>query len=119
MLAFGGGLAGAQDLCGRPREAPDALLQRLTRTEKLPESGRDAGYVTVIDKEKGILWSFTRAGHPAHPSVVCRQPVEAGGKVSIDMAIQCEASDDSCAELAGAFESLNQKMIEDALRQAK
>jgi hypothetical protein len=35
------------------------------------------------------------------------------------MGIQCEASDDSCAELARAFESLNEKMIEDALRQAK
>jgi hypothetical protein len=52
--------------------------------------------------------------------VICRQPVETGdGKVSIEMAIQCEAADDACEELSRAFEGLNQKMIDEALRRSQ
>ncbi len=118
-LTLVGGPAFAEDLCGRPREAPDALLQRLTKTEKLGESFRDKAYVTINDAARGTLWTFTVAGHPAHPSVVCRQPVEDGGKLRMDMGIQCEASDDECERLARAFESLNQKMLKELEKQAR
>jgi hypothetical protein len=118
-LALSGGAALAEDLCGRPRETPDALYQRLTQKEKLAVSFRDKAYVTINDAAKGTLWTFTVAGHPAHPSVVCRQPVEDGDKLRIDMAIQCAAPDDECERLARAFEDLNRKMLEDAQRQGK
>jgi hypothetical protein len=71
-LALAGGAAFAEDLCGRPREARDALYQRLAKTEKLAESFRDKAYVTINDAARGTLWTFTLTGHPAHPSVVCR-----------------------------------------------
>jgi hypothetical protein len=122
-LALAGGLALAtsparaqaqDDLCGRPRESPEALLQRLTKTEKLGESFRDKAYVTVNDAANGAIWTFTVAGHPAHPSVVCREPVEDGGKLRIDMGVQCEASVEECERLVRDFEALNQKMLKDA-----
>jgi hypothetical protein len=121
-LALAGGLAfcavpaPAQqgDLCGRPRETPDALFQHLTKTEKLAEAFRDKAYVTVNDVANGVIWSFTVAGHPAHPSVVCREPVEDGGKLRIDMGVQCEASEEECEKLVRGFETLNQKMLKDA-----
>jgi hypothetical protein len=50
---------------------------------------------------------------------VCRQPVEDGGKLRIEMGVQCEAPDDECERLVRAFESLNEKMLKDAERQAK
>ena len=81
VLATTDAWARAGDLCGRPRETPDALFQRLTRTEKLREGFRDKAYVTINDENAGTIWTFTVAGHPAHPSVVCRQPVEEGGKL--------------------------------------
>jgi hypothetical protein len=118
-LALAGGAAFAEDLCGRPREAPDALYRRLTETEKLAESFRDKAYATIDDAAKGTLWTFTVAGHPAHPSVVCRQPVEDGGKLRIDMEILCEASDEECERLARAFEDLNRRMLQDAKRKGK
>jgi hypothetical protein len=119
-LALAAGPALAQgDLCGRPRETPDALLKRLTKTEKLGEAFRDKAYVTVNDAAKGAIWSFTVAGHPAHPSVVCRQPLEDAGKLRIDMGVQCEAPDEECEKLVRAFESLNQKMLKDAEKQGK
>jgi hypothetical protein len=118
-LAVLAGPARADDLCGRPREAPDALLQRLTKTEKLGESFRDKAYVTINDAANATIWTFTVAGHPAHPSVVCRQPVEDGGKLRMDMGIQCEASDDECERLARAFEDFNQKMLKELGKQGK
>jgi len=107
------------DLCGRPREAPEAMFQRLTKTEKLAESFRDKSYVTINDAANGTIWTFTVAGHPAHPSVVCREPVEEGGKLRIDMGVQCEASEEECERLVRAFETLNQKMLEDAQKKGK
>jgi hypothetical protein len=119
-LALAGTPASAQeDLCGRPREAPDALLQRLAKTEKLGESFRDKAYVTVNDAAKGTIWTFTVAGHPAHPSVVCRQPVEDGGKLRIDMGVQCEGADEECERLVRGFEVLNRKMLKDAEKKTK
>jgi hypothetical protein len=109
----------AQELCGRPREAPDALLQRLTKTEKLREGFRDKAYVTVNDENAGTIWTFTLPGHPAHPSVVCREPVEDGGKLRIDMGIQCEADEARCEELAQGFEGLNRKMLKELEKQQK
>ena len=101
------------DLCGRPRETPETLLRVLTRTEKLGESFRDKAYVTVNDTSKGTIWTFTVAGHPAHPSVVCRQPVEEAGKLRFDMGVQCEASEDECERLVRGFEALNDKMLKE------
>jgi hypothetical protein len=109
----------ADDLCGRPRETPDSLFERLTKAEKLAESFRDKAYVVVNDAGNGTLWTFTLAGHPAHPSVVCRQPVEDGGKLRMDMGVQCEAAEAECERLVRGFEDLNQKMLKELERQGK
>jgi len=118
-LATGPSLAQQADLCGRTRESSEALLQRLTKTEKLGESFRDKAYVTINDTANGVIWTFTVAGHPAHPSVVCREPVEDGGKLRIDMGVQCEAPEEQCEQLVRGFETLNQKMLKDAEKKAK
>jgi hypothetical protein len=113
------GVLAADDLCGRPREEPGALFQRLSNTEKLDESFRDKAYVAFNDAVKGTLWTFTVAGHPAHPSVVCRRPVEEGGKVRLEMSVQCNAADTECERLVRGFEDLNQQMLKELARQEK
>jgi hypothetical protein len=118
-LAVACGQVRADDLCGRPREAPDALLQRLSNTEKLEESFRDKAYVAFNDAATGTLWTFTVAGHPAHPSVVCRRPVEEAGKVRLEMAVQCDAAEAKCEELVRGFEELNLQMLQELERQEK
>jgi hypothetical protein len=119
LATMAGPAGAADDLCGRPREAPDALFQRLTKTEKLPERFRDKGYVVINDADKGTLWTFTVAGHPAHPSVVCREPVEDAGKLRMEMGVQCEAPQAECERLVRGFEDLNQKMLKELERQRK
>jgi hypothetical protein len=117
LLTLAGGTASADDLCGRLREAPQALFERLTKTEKLGEGFRDKAYVTINDAAKGTIWTFTVAGHPAHPSAVCRQPVQDGDAIRLEMGVQCNAPEAECEKLVNAFQELNQKMLEELKKQ--
>jgi hypothetical protein len=111
--------AAAQDLCGRPREAPDAVYDRLTKTEKLKESFRDKAYVAVNDDAKGVVWTFTVPGHPAHPSVVCRHIMKDGADMRLETQVQCNASEAECERLVKAFQELNHRMLQDMKKQQK
>ena len=126
-LALCGGLlvaglacpARADDLCGRPMEAPGTLFERLAKTEELPEIHRDKGYVALHDKTRDITWTFTLAGHPAHPSAVCRRPVPEGGKLRIEMSVSCRAAEAECEKLVDGFEKLNERMLQDLEKREK
>ncbi len=107
------------DLCGRPQEKAGALFERLTKSEKLPEIHRDKAYVALFDKARETTWTFTVAGHPAHPSAVCRQVVKDGDRLRIDTNIACSAAEAECEKLANAFEELNQRMLQDLEKQQK
>jgi len=114
-LAMAAAPALAQDdLCGRPREAPEAMFQRLTKTEKLAESFRDKGYVTINDATNGTIWTFTVAGHPPTP----RQSARAGGggRQAADRHGRAIARPRrrSGERLVRGFEALNHKMLKDA-----
>jgi len=109
----------AEDLCGRPTEQPQALFDRLTTTEKLKEDFRDKSYVAISDKAKDTIWTFTVSGHPAHPSVVCRRPVQDGAELRLQMNVQCNAVEAACERLVTAFQELNQRMLRDMSKQGK
>ena len=69
LFLMPGQAAFAQDLCGRPAEQPQALFDRLTKTEKLKEDFRDKSYVAISDKAKDTIWTFTAPAIPrTHPS---------------------------------------------------
>jgi hypothetical protein len=51
--------------------------------------------------------------------VVCREPVEDGGKLRMEMGVQCEASQAECERLVRGFDDLNQKMLKELERQRK
>lgn len=112
LLSILGQAAFAQGLCGRPTEQPQALFDRLTKTEKLKEDFRDKSYVAISDKSKDTIWTFTVPRHPAHPSVVCRRPVQDGADLRLQMNVQCNASEAECQKLVKAFQELNQRMMQ-------
>jgi hypothetical protein len=118
-IALSATAALGQELCGRPQEQPQALFDRLTKTEKLKEDFRDKSYVAVNDKAKNTVWTFTVAGHPAHPSVVCRRPVQDGAEMRLQMNVHCGASESECQKLVQAFQELNQRMIQELRKQQK
>jgi hypothetical protein len=75
------------------------------------------GWTIVSDKESGspVLWSFTPAEHPAHPSAVKRRVVtETGGLARIEMNVLCQADKTSCDALVRQFQVLNDRLIEQA-----
>jgi hypothetical protein len=105
--------AAADELCGRPKEPPLALLERLSKAEKLPEIHRDKAYIALHDKARDTTWTFTVAGHPAHPTAVCRRPVQSGDRVSIEMHVTCSAPEAECEKLVNAFQELNRRLVQD------
>jgi len=113
VLAGTGAPARAEDLCGRPMEAPGALFERLAKAENLPEIHRDKGYVALYDKPRNTTWTFTLSGHPAHPSAVCRRPVQEGERWRIEMSVTCRAADAECEKLVDGFEKLNERLLQD------
>jgi hypothetical protein len=118
-LAAAAGPAFAAELCGRPQEPPQAMYERLTKTEKLAENFRDKSYVAIGDTAKDTVWTFTVPGHPAHPSVVCRRPVKDGDRMRLEMNVQCNAAEAECKKLVGGFQELNQRMLRDMEKQKK
>jgi hypothetical protein len=111
------GPAVAQELCGRPSESPEALFDRLTKTEKLKEDFRDKSYVAISDKAKETVWTFTVPGHPAHPSVVCRRPVQHGDNLKLETNVRCNAAEAECEKLVKAFQELNHRMMQELKKQ--
>jgi hypothetical protein len=74
------------------------------------------GWTTATDPANQTLWTFTQAGHPAHPAGVRRQIIEQRGSVAVAMAIRCDGPRPACDQLAQDFERLNAKLAEDMRR---
>jgi hypothetical protein len=121
LAAFAAGAAAqSDDLCGRPQQTAQALLESLSKAEKLPEIHRDKAYVVLNDQARDTIWTFTVAGHPAHPSAVCRHFIRDGdGRLRIEMGVACSAQEAECEKLVNAFQELNQRMIQDLEKQQK
>lgn len=74
------------------------------------------GWTTVNEPAAAAQWSFTPAGHAAHPAVVRRIIVRhAGGAITVDTQALCEAKADACGKLVAEFEAMNDRIVQ-ALR---
>lgn len=65
------------------------------------------GWTIADDKAQGTLWSFTPAGHPAHPAVVRRTLVNNDGQPTIRMNTLCQGGREACDALADEFRRVN------------
>ncbi len=71
------------------------------------------GWTTVNEPAASAQWSFTPAGHYAHPAVVRRVIVRrAGGAISVDTQTLCEAKAEACGKLVAEFESMNDRIVQ-------
>ena len=68
------------------------------------------GWTVAEDGAENAFWSFPPPGNPAYPAAVKRYFVKDGGGVSLEMAVQCEASKEACDDLVRTFQDLNAKM---------
>ncbi len=71
------------------------------------------GWTIITSPTDRSLWSFTPAGHPAHPAVVKRTVVEKDGSISVQTNALCEADKTACDKLIDEFRLLNDRVRED------
>jgi hypothetical protein len=70
----------------------------------------ESGWIVAEDRSRYTLWSFAPEGDPAYPSAVKRTAVQsAGGSVTMNMNILCEATQDACDKLVANFNELNER----------
>ena len=111
--------ANAGSACDRARSAgvtPAALFADISKS--LTKTADVNGYVAFVDTAHPAVWTFTKPGHEAHPSVVCRTVInKPDGSVSIDMRVICIGTDAACDRLVATFKELNERTVEAAKRQ--
>ena len=111
--------ATTDDLCGKPKAAPQELYERLSKDEQLREMRRSDVYVALEDGSNGTLWTFTLPPHPAHPAVVCRRVMERRGVLEIPTTIVCNGAEPACAKLKSDFDELNTRMLKELQQQRR
>ncbi|RFB78974.1 hypothetical protein [Methylovirgula sp. 4M-Z18] len=74
-------------------------------------------YEAFSDPKSQTVWTFTKPGHPAHPSVVCRYPVQMGQQVFLRMEVICHNTQGACDKLVADFQALNKTMSQHLNRQ--
>jgi hypothetical protein len=77
------------------------------------------GWTIIEDNANYTLWSFTEAGHPAHPAAIKRYSYEHDGQVLLGMKALCQAPKAPCDELIEQFRELNEKAREHAQERLK
>jgi hypothetical protein len=104
-------IEGVESVTTKPaRQTVEATLAELRRRKDVTIAGHEGWTVATADKDKAV-WSFTQAGHAAHPAYAKRWPVVEGGKTVLKMEIVCEAAQPACDRLAADFEALNRQTI--------
>jgi hypothetical protein len=78
----------------------------LTATPGLEISHPD-GWLVVVDRPNGTVWSFTPPDHEAYPAVVKRKVVGREDGTYIDMNVLCQAPKPPCDRLVESFRELN------------
>ena len=68
------------------------------------------GWTIISENGGSLLWSFTPAGHPAHPAAIRRAVVAKDGGLVIEMSALCEASKQACDRLIAEFRTLNERV---------
>jgi len=93
-----------------------AVLAELRANPSARFDMRD-GWVVVASVERGnpVLWSFTPAGHPAHPAVVKRTALEKTGTGFVELTTLCEGPEAECKRLLEQFKQINQELAQQNL----
>ncbi len=122
MLLLAAAPAFAQTTAEPPRPAAppmpaasvkDTLAQLEARDGNGTIVTRAEGWITVAEPLASAQWSFTPAGHEAHPAVVRRTILRGPGReVRVDTQSICEAPAAACSKLLAEFEAMNDRIVQ-------
>lgn len=114
LLGLGFALIAATTALAQPADAIPyptvaAALEGL-RTKGGVNVKTESGFTVIEDARAMAIWTFTAAGHAAHPAVVRRAVVQRGDNIFVDMQVKCEAGKPACDTLTAEFQALTEQM---------
>ena len=109
-LVLGTPHARAAELCGRNVVSVPALHNELMTDVTTQGLGGNSQFVALADQRGQTVWTFTKAGHPAHPAVVCRRPVQRANQIDLQMQMMCGGTKPACDALVESFKGLNDRV---------
>lgn len=114
-------VSAASEFCGAPTAKAEQLIKTYSSDAKLQEVYKSSDYVAYSDdpKNASIMYTFTVAGHPAHPAAVCRRLTREGDNLVIKMTVVCDGAADACAQLKNDFSVMTAKMQADVDQKLK
>jgi hypothetical protein len=107
------------NLCGWSVRTPAEAFDRLAKQQKVREIERTPEYLSFHDQGANRVWTFTVAGHPAHPAAICRYATSDEGGSTLQLNIDCGRPKPACDELAREFEELNRSTMEKVNKQKR
>lgn len=105
-------VAAAQAFCGESSGKAEDLIARYSGDAKLKQVYKSNDFLAFADDEKNPtrMYTFTAAGHPAHPTAVCRKVVQEGNAAVIKMEFVCDGAAEPCAKLRNEFNLMTARM---------
>ncbi len=95
-------------VCGHTVMAPQILATELIRDGKLQKLSEDPGLVTMAQPDTNRIWVFTKPGHVAHPSVVCRRINKGDDGLSVESEYVCKAARSICLNFGAELRQQNE-----------
>lgn len=96
----------AGEICGRNYASPGQAYSEVARTPGVQVALNNAQFVALADQKAMVVWTFTKAGHPASPAVVCRRPIQVGGVMQVQLQAICSGPKEACDALIADFQAL-------------
>ncbi len=105
-------VAAAQAFCGDATAKADELIARYSGDAKLKQVYKSADFLAFADDDKNatVMYTFTVAGHAAHPAAVCRRIVKEADAAIIKMEVVCEGAAEACDKLRNDFNVMTARM---------
>ncbi|MBW8310961.1 MAG: hypothetical protein K0M64_02900 [Rhizobium sp.] len=94
-----------------PYESPAAALAAVRAKPGVVTEEHEEWFV-LNDSAESSVWSITKPGHFAHPTVVLRRTYERDGQVFIGMDVKCGSSKRNCDRVVQQFIALNNQIRE-------
>jgi len=98
------------EICGLKAPSLDQTANALVEHGGVREAAGDEKFVAYEKLDFTHIWTFTRPGHVAHPTAVCRELKDSGTGLKVGMQFVCGGPPEACAALYRDFIALNEEM---------
>jgi hypothetical protein len=98
------------EICGLRAPSLDQTANALVERGGVREAAGDEKFVAYEQLDFTHIWTFTRLGHAAHPTAVCRELKDGSAGLEVSMQFVCGGAPEACAVLYRDFIALNEEM---------